>query len=182
LRVRCRFALRFGWNLAGLLEGVDGGLFAPDRGFDLLGDGLERAQLLAHLFLVALGFPEVRLVAGVLGHQHRHGTLGLASGSSFALDGPDRRRHRFVKQYEVDLGDVQALLGHGRRDEYFELPGPERVEGLLLFGLGHPVAAVGVGLPDELARLEVLAQEVGQRLRGVPRLGEDDDALAAFDT
>jgi hypothetical protein len=139
---------------------------------DVVGGGFELGELLCHLFFAPLRDPKERLVAGVFGHEHDDLSFGLPASSSLALDRSDRRRHRLVKTDEVDLGDVEPLLGDARRDEYLERPVAKVLERLLLLRLGHPVGAFFITLTDELVDVEAGVEKLDERLRGVARLGE----------
>jgi len=148
---------------------------------EVVGHPLEVAEFRLHLLLAAPGDPEVGLVAGVLGHEDDDPPLGLATGPPLPLNRPDRGWDGFVEEYEVDLRDVQSLLGDRGGNEHLELARPELVQYFLLLVLGHPVGALAVALSDEPLRVEALAQELGERLRRVAGLGEDDHALAALE-
>ncbi len=112
---------------------------AGHRRLDVVGGLLERRQLALHLLFAPPGDPEERLVAGVLGHQHHHLSLGLPAGPALALYRADRGGDGLVKTDEVDLGNVEPLLGDAGGDEHLELAGFELLERLLLLGLAHPV-------------------------------------------
>src|SRR5271170_291730 len=89
-------------------------------------------------------------VPGLPGQQDENSAGGAAPRPTPPLDRPDLAGDGLEEHHEVDVRDVQPLLGDAAGDEDREPPLRERPEDLRLLALGHAAVPVVPGrLPDE---------------------------------